>query len=250
MSLSKTNSESELDPEPKSNPVKNVVSKETNVNASVSSTGDLLISPDQSKTYHGGYHAENIIIQYINHEDKEDIPGKKPKSHTRFEDSKTNEGHYSNDDFSKVAQMLRDIGLSQLEHIFAEEEIEVADMGELTETDLEDMGVKKKGHRLKLLRAIKSFPVNEELILALNPERKSKMIKLSQDNLQAQCRDNPFTAGYLNVDGISVPVVQAINDIQYSKQTKHYYFEMKVLSGGSNDETMIGLAPGNCSLSR
>ena len=56
---------------------------------------------------------------------------------------------------SGVTEWLRSIGLSEYAQVFAENGVDLAVIGDLTDQDLKDLGV-LLGHRRKMLRAIAS----------------------------------------------------------------------------------------------
>jgi SAM domain (Sterile alpha motif) len=53
-----------------------------------------------------------------------------------------------------LAQWLEELGMSEYSQRFAENDIDFAILVELTDQDLEKIGVKSLGHRRKILRAI------------------------------------------------------------------------------------------------
>src|SRR6516225_12361793 len=54
----------------------------------------------------------------------------------------------------QIAGWLKSLGLEQYEHSFAENAVDFTILGELTDQDLEKIGIVSLGHRRKLLRAI------------------------------------------------------------------------------------------------
>jgi hypothetical protein len=54
----------------------------------------------------------------------------------------------------QIAELLEKLGLSEYAQGFAENDIDFAILGDLTDQDLEKIGVASLGHRRKLLRAI------------------------------------------------------------------------------------------------
>src|SRR5215831_15716418 len=54
----------------------------------------------------------------------------------------------------QIATILKRLGLEQYAHCFAEHDIEFSMLGDLTEHDLEKIGIHSLGHRRKLLRAL------------------------------------------------------------------------------------------------
>ena len=67
-----------------------------------------------------------------------------------------------------VGGWLRGLGLGQLEATFRESEIDFDVLPELTEPDLEKLGV-PLGHRKRLLKAIASLGATEKLAAASGP---------------------------------------------------------------------------------
>jgi len=55
----------------------------------------------------------------------------------------------------EIADWLKTLGLSEYAARFAENDIDFTILGELTDQDLEKIGVTSLGHRRKLLRAIR-----------------------------------------------------------------------------------------------
>ena len=58
----------------------------------------------------------------------------------------------------QVADWLEKLGMSEYARRFAENDIDFAILGDLTDQDLEKMGVVSLGHRRLLLRAIAELP--------------------------------------------------------------------------------------------
>jgi hypothetical protein len=54
----------------------------------------------------------------------------------------------------QIADWLEKLGMSEYERCFAENDIDFAILGDLTDQDLEKIGIASLGHRRKLLRAI------------------------------------------------------------------------------------------------
>jgi hypothetical protein len=54
----------------------------------------------------------------------------------------------------EISDWLEKLGMSEYEHRFAENDIDFTILGDLTDQDLEKIGVGSLGHRRKLLRAI------------------------------------------------------------------------------------------------
>lgn len=71
---------------------------------------------------------------------------------------------------SSIAEWLESVGLAQYAQAFIENDIDVAVLGELTDTDLESLGV-SLGHRRKLLKAIA-----EAALAARKNEREAKRL--------------------------------------------------------------------------
>ena len=67
-----------------------------------------------------------------------------------------------------VGDWLRGLGLGQFEATFRESEIDFDVLPDLTEPDLEKLGV-PLGHRKRLLKAIASLGATEKLAAALGP---------------------------------------------------------------------------------
>ena len=68
----------------------------------------------------------------------------------------------------QIADWLREIGLEQYAQRFAENDIDFSILNELTDQDLEKIGIISLGHRRKLLRAIAALenPQNDKPSLA------------------------------------------------------------------------------------
>jgi class 3 adenylate cyclase len=58
----------------------------------------------------------------------------------------------------QITDWLKSLGLEQYVHCFAENDIELSILHDLTDQDLEKIGVRSLGHRRKLLRAIAELP--------------------------------------------------------------------------------------------
>ena len=58
--------------------------------------------------------------------------------------------------FNEVGKFLEDIELSELEEIFLNEDINMDILVQLTEKDLQDIGVKKLGQRRKIMNSLKA----------------------------------------------------------------------------------------------
>ena len=56
-----------------------------------------------------------------------------------------------------IGAWLRELGLGRYEQVFQDADVDVAVLGDLTDQDLEKLGV-SLGHRKRLLRAIASLP--------------------------------------------------------------------------------------------
>src|SRR5215470_18057270 len=54
----------------------------------------------------------------------------------------------------QIANLLKRLGLEQYSHCFTENDIDFSILGDLTEQDLEKIGIQSLGHRRRLLRAI------------------------------------------------------------------------------------------------
>jgi hypothetical protein len=65
----------------------------------------------------------------------------------------------------EIADWLEKLGMSEYAQCFAENDIDFTILGELTDQDLEKIGVASLGHRRKLLRAIANLEGIEKLIL-------------------------------------------------------------------------------------
>jgi class 3 adenylate cyclase len=87
-----------------------------------------------------------------------------------------------------VGGWLRGLGLGQLEATFRESEIDFDVLPDLTERDLEKLGV-PLGHRKRLLKAIASLGATENLAAALSPARPPS------PTAQATVAPMPETAG-------------------------------------------------------
>ena len=57
---------------------------------------------------------------------------------------------------NEVGKFLEDIELSELEEIFLNEDINMDILVQLTEKDLQDIGVKKLGQRRKIMNSLKA----------------------------------------------------------------------------------------------
>jgi class 3 adenylate cyclase len=76
----------------------------------------------------------------------------------------------------QIADWLREIGLEQYAQRFAENDIDFSILNELTDQDLEKIGIISLGHRRKLLRAIAALenPQNDKPSLATSsPDTRS-----------------------------------------------------------------------------
>jgi hypothetical protein len=62
----------------------------------------------------------------------------------------------------QIADWLEKLGLSEHAQRFAENDIDFTILGDLTDQDLEKIGIAPLGHRCKLLRAIANFESNEK----------------------------------------------------------------------------------------
>src|SRR5215472_6188115 len=67
----------------------------------------------------------------------------------------------------QIADWLEKIGLGQYAQRFAENDIDFDILSDLTDQDLEKMGVTSVGHRRKLLRAIVNLKRGEEITRAV-----------------------------------------------------------------------------------
>ena len=54
----------------------------------------------------------------------------------------------------QIANLLKSLGLEQYMHCFTENDIDFSILRDLTEQDLEKIGIQSLGHRRRLLRAI------------------------------------------------------------------------------------------------
>jgi hypothetical protein len=61
----------------------------------------------------------------------------------------------------QIADWLKTLGMSEYAERFAENDIDFTILGDLTDQDLEKIGVASLGHRRKLLRAIADDPVSQ-----------------------------------------------------------------------------------------
>ena len=64
---------------------------------------------------------------------------------------------------TQIADWLRRIGLEQYAQRFAENDIDFSILNDLTDQDLEKIGVASLGHRRKLLRAIATLEVQKRI---------------------------------------------------------------------------------------
>jgi hypothetical protein len=62
----------------------------------------------------------------------------------------------------QIADWLQTLGLSEYAECFAQNDIDFAILGDLTDQDLEKIGVASLGHRRKLLRAIANLEGTEK----------------------------------------------------------------------------------------
>jgi class 3 adenylate cyclase len=72
-----------------------------------------------------------------------------------------------------VAAWLRDLGLARYEEAFRDNDIDAEVLGELTDTDLEKLGI-SLGHRKKLLRAIAALQAPPEIEQGAGPSATAK----------------------------------------------------------------------------
>src|SRR5215831_11469922 len=68
----------------------------------------------------------------------------------------------------QIADWLEKLGLSEYAQRFAENDIDFTILGDLTDQDLEKIGVGSLGHRRRLLRAIANLETNEQSSPAVN----------------------------------------------------------------------------------
>ena len=69
----------------------------------------------------------------------------------------------------QIAEWLKNLGLAEYAQRFAENDIDFSILPELTDQDLEKMGVASLGHRRKILRAISSLDRDEKSSAASSP---------------------------------------------------------------------------------
>jgi len=62
----------------------------------------------------------------------------------------------------QITDWLEKLGLSEYAKRFAENDIDFTILGDLTDQDLEKIGIASLGHRRKLLRAIANLDTNEK----------------------------------------------------------------------------------------
>src|SRR5712671_3442668 len=62
----------------------------------------------------------------------------------------------------QIVDWLKELGMSEYTQRFTENDIDFAILGDLTDQDLEKIGVASLGHRRKLLRAIADLKVVEK----------------------------------------------------------------------------------------
>ncbi|MGB7977328.1 MAG: SAM domain-containing protein, partial [Roseiarcus sp.] len=67
-----------------------------------------------------------------------------------------------------VAVWLRDLGLQQYEALFRENDLDVEVLSDLTDADLERIGV-SLGHRKRLLKAVAALPGSAAALPAATP---------------------------------------------------------------------------------
>ena len=80
-----------------------------------------------------------------------------------------------------VAAWLRDLGLGQYEGRFRENEIEADVLSDLTETDLEKLGL-PLGPRKRILKAIANLGSEDKSRRRTSLGRASQMMRLNADN--------------------------------------------------------------------
>ena len=90
----------------------------------------------------------------------------------------------------QIADWLEKLGLGQYAQRFAENDIDFEILSDLTDQDLEKIGVTSLGHRRTLLRAIATLKDVEQTTCAFNLGRVAK-----RDNFSLACGGT----GYLHV---------------------------------------------------
>jgi class 3 adenylate cyclase len=73
----------------------------------------------------------------------------------------------------QIADWLREIGLEQYAQRFAENDIDFSILNELTDQDLEKIGIVSLGHRRKLLRAIATLDDPQPPLATSSPDTRS-----------------------------------------------------------------------------
>jgi class 3 adenylate cyclase len=113
----------------------------------------------------------------------------------------------------QIADWLREIGLEQYAQRFAENDIDFSILNELTDQDLEKIGIISLGHRRKLLRAIAALenPQNDKPSLATSsPDTRSadaaerrQVTVMFSDLVETVGRFGGYVAKYMG-DGVLI----------------------------------------------